>query len=87
MATQFFKPKFEQTFQSKPEFTIPVWDALVSAYLFDPSVVSESATYWLGVDPNRGPNYGGTLVYPHSQFNDGEQPPGDTKSRSNPKNG
>ena len=60
----YLKPKFSKIFNDNPLFKIPVWDALVSAYLYDPTIVETETELLVGVDYAKGPNYGRSFSYP-----------------------
>ena len=69
MSKTFFRPKFHKEFSKNENYTIPVWDALVPAYMFDSTVVSKEQEFWIAVDSIPGPNYGRVLAYPANDFN------------------
>jgi purine nucleosidase len=64
MITQFLQPKFGKKFKHDPDYTLPVWDALVAAYISDPTVAIDKQTYWVGVDTTHGANYGRAIAAP-----------------------
>lgn len=64
MTKMYFLPKFKDVFASNPQYTIPVWDALVPAYMYAPDIVSEEKELWINVDSNRGPGYGRSIALP-----------------------
>jgi inosine-uridine nucleoside N-ribohydrolase len=45
-------------FNKNPDAVTYMWDALVSAYLLDPSIVTEEQSRYLDVDTRFGPDYG-----------------------------
>lgn len=64
MVTDFLAPKFSQKIKENPDYKLPVWDALVAAYIAQPQLVLEREDYWVGVDTNDGPDYGRSLATP-----------------------
>ena len=64
MVTRFLAPKFEQQFDDNPAYKLPVWDALVAAYIAQPELVVERADYWVSININHGPEYGRSLAAP-----------------------
>ena len=64
MLTGFLMPKFSQKIKENPDYKLPVWDALVAAYIAQPELVLEREDYWVGVDTNHGPDYGRSLATP-----------------------
>ncbi len=64
MVTKFLTPKFGEKMKENPDFQLPVWDALVAAYIAQPQLVRESEEYWVSVDANHGPGYGRSLAAP-----------------------
>ena len=64
MVTQFLVPKFGQKMKENPDYTLPVWDALVAAYIAEPDLVLEKEDYWVSVDARQGPGYGRSLAAP-----------------------
>lgn len=77
----FIRPKFDQAFKDNPTITTPVWDALVSAYIVDPSIVVEEASLLVGVDYAKGPNYGRSFSYPSGPYNNRPFPAGTQKAK------
>lgn len=64
MVTQFLVPKFAEKLRENPDYALPVWDALVAAYIAQPELVLEKADYWVSIDTNDGPGYGRSLAAP-----------------------
>lgn len=64
MVTRFLVPKFGQKMKDTPDYKLPVWDALVAAYIARPDLVVEREDYWISVDANQGPHYGRSLAVP-----------------------
>ncbi len=64
MVTQFLTPKFGEKMKENPGFQLPVWDALVAAYIAQPQLVRESEEYWVSIDVAHGPGYGRSLAAP-----------------------
>lgn len=53
-------------FNKNPNAVTYMWDALVSAYLIDPRVVTASETMFLDVDSRFGKNYGAVIALDRS---------------------
>lgn len=64
MVTEFLVPKFDQKIKENPNYTLPVWDALVAAYIAEPNLVNEKEDYWISINTNQGPDYGRSLAAP-----------------------
>ena len=64
MVTQFLVPKFGQKINANPDYKLPVWDALVAAYIAEPDLAVERQRYWISVDTNPGPHYGRSYAAP-----------------------
>ena len=75
MSQHFLVPKFKTVFEENPEFSIPVWDALVPAYLFDPHVVKNQRRLYTRIDKNHGPSYGNTVFSIPGIINHGNKHP------------
>ena len=75
MSKYFLVPKFSKSFKDNPDYSIPVWDALVPAYLHDPSIATDKRQFYISVDSNRGPNYGNTIFSPLDIINYGAKRP------------
>ena len=64
MVKEFLVPKFEQKFNENTEYKLPVWDALVAAYIAHPELVLEREEYWVSINTNHGPDYGRSMAAP-----------------------
>ncbi|MCV6606332.1 MAG: nucleoside hydrolase, partial [Porticoccaceae bacterium] len=64
MTTSYLVPKFAKEFKKNPQYQIPVWDALVPAYMYKPKSVTDKRELWLGIDAAPGPNYGRVIPLP-----------------------
>ena len=64
MATGFLAPKFGQKMKKNPDYRLPVWDALVAAWIAQPELVLEREEYWVSIDTGQGPGYGRSLAAP-----------------------
>ena len=73
MTTKYLVPKFEKEFEKNPDYSIPVWDALVPAYMYKPQSVTDERLLWLGIDAAPGPNYGRSMPLPVKSAD--EEPP------------
>ncbi|MDM3872614.1 nucleoside hydrolase [Porticoccus sp. W117] len=73
MTTHYLVPKFKKVFKENPDYTIPVWDALVPVYLYKPNSVTDERELWLAIDAAPGPNYGRVIPLPVNSK--GEKPP------------
>ena len=63
MFRRYHAPKYASVFADKPEFTLPVWDALAAACLVDDSLVLREARHWVSVDCSAGPSYGRAVSF------------------------
>lgn len=70
MTKMYLLPKFKNVFTNNPNYTIPVWDALVPAYIYAPEIVSEEKELWINIDSNRGPSYGRLIALPTKEGNE-----------------
>ena len=59
----FHRRKFEHVFAEDPDFRLPVWDALVGAYLLQPGIALERRSLWATVDCSDGPSYGRVVAF------------------------
>lgn len=59
----FHKRKLAHVFEADPEFELPVWDALVGAYLLQPAIALERKSLWATVDCSEGPSYGRVVAF------------------------
>jgi inosine-uridine nucleoside N-ribohydrolase len=64
MASMFKKTFVGQNFQKNPNFQHFVWDAIVSAIIIDPTIVTEEVTRYIDVNDQYGLSYGQSLAYP-----------------------
>ena len=70
----FHEPKFAEIFVRKPEYTLPVWDAIAAAYLVKPEIARKSAELWVSVDCSHGPSYGRVVAIKDPDAFNLEQP-------------
>ena len=75
---RFHRNKFARVLRDDPEFELPVWDAVTTAYLLDPDIATVAEDVWATVDCVEGPSYGRVVFYRNAHnFNlpDPERPP------------
>lgn len=78
MSKYFLVPKFQKKFKKNPDYSIPVWDALVPAYLYDPNVVKEKRRLYTSVDSTHDPSYGSAIFSIPGMINLGAKHPGES---------
>ena len=74
----YHRSKFDRVLRDDPEFELPVWDAVTTAYLLDPGIATVVEDLWATVDCVEGPSYGRVVFYRNAHdFNlpDPERPP------------
>ncbi|MEZ5756866.1 MAG: nucleoside hydrolase [Emcibacteraceae bacterium] len=77
----FMIPKFGDDFKKDENYNTPVWDALVAAYICDPSIVEEEKDLLVGIDYAFGPDYGRSYSYPVAPYNSRPLPIGAQKAK------
>lgn len=64
MSNILLQPKFIEKFNHNPDYMLPVWDALVAAYIAEPGIVSKQEDYWVSINTQHGPDYGRSNAAP-----------------------
>jgi inosine-uridine nucleoside N-ribohydrolase len=59
--SDLFKASYAKKFDADPKARAEVWDTIATAYILDPTLVTESEDLWIDVDTQFGPDYGRAL--------------------------